>query len=78
MTLPPDPYALKAVESATKTIVELLHEDIKSGVKELLNTIKERGKEQAIKNADAFGTALESDMSQRISIGVSPNGYEII
>jgi hypothetical protein len=54
MTLPPDPYTLKAVETATKAIVELLHEDVKSGVKQLLNTIKERGKEQAIKNADAF------------------------
>jgi hypothetical protein len=79
MTLPqPDPYALKAVETATRTIVELLHEDVKSGVKQLLNTIKERGKERAIENADAFGNALETDMTQRISIGVSPDGYERI
>jgi hypothetical protein len=78
MTLPPDPYALKAVETATKTIVELLHEDVKSGVKELLKTITERGKEQAIKNADAFSSVLESDIIQRISIGVSTDGYERI
>lgn len=78
MTIQPDPYTLKAVETATKTIVELLHEDVKFGVKELLNLIKERGKEQAIKNADAFSNALETDMSQRISIGVSSNGYERI
>ncbi len=76
--LPPDPYTLKVVETATKTFVELLHEDVKAGVKELFNLIKERGKEQAIKNADYFGKALEEDMTQRISIGISPNGYERI
>lgn len=78
MTLPPDPYALIAVETATKTVINLLHEDVKAGVKELLNIIKERGKEQAIKNANAFGKALESDLSQRISLGISSNGYERI
>jgi hypothetical protein len=76
MTIPPDPYAIKAVETATKAIVELLHEDVKSGLKLLLNTIKERGKEQAIRNVNAFGNALELDLAQRISIGISPNGYE--
>lgn len=79
MTLqPPDPYALKAVETATKTIVELLHEDIKAGLAELIRVVKERGREQAIQNADAFGKVLENEMSQRISIGVSPDGYERI
>jgi hypothetical protein len=78
MTLTPDPYTLKAVETATKTVIELLHDDVKAGVKELLNIIKDRGKEQAIKNANEFGKVLEKDMSQRISIGISPNGYERI
>jgi hypothetical protein len=78
MTLPPDPYALKAVETATKTILELLHEDVKVGIHLLLNTIKERGKEKAIRNANAFGSILESEMHQRISIGISPDGYERI
>ncbi|MFZ5855822.1 MAG: LPO_1073/Vpar_1526 family protein [Chloroflexota bacterium] len=78
MTLPTDPYALKAVETATKTIIELLHQDVKSGVTELLNLIKERGKEKAIENARNFEQVLEKDMAQRISIGISPNGYERI
>jgi hypothetical protein len=78
MTLPPDPYALKAVETATKTAIELLHEDVKAGLKQFLNTIKERGKEQAIRNANEFGKALEKDLSQRISIRISQNGYERI
>lgn len=78
MTLPPDPYALKIVETATKTAIELLHEDVKAGLKELINITKERGKEQAIKNADAFDKALESDMSERLSVPLLPNGYERI
>src|SRR6266511_444215 len=78
MTIPTDPYTLKAVETATKTIIELLHQDVKSGVTELLNLIKERGKEKAIQNAANFEQVLEKDLTQRISIGVSPNRYERI
>lgn len=75
---PPDPYTLKAIEIATKTAVELIHQDVKIGLSSLLQTIKERGAEKAKENVEKFDQALTEEMSQRFSVDITPDGYERI
>ncbi len=77
-SLPPDPYVLKFVETTTKTVIELLHEDVRMAIKELRRIIKERGEKQAVLNAKSFDNALGNEFNQRISIGLSPDGFERI
>lgn len=70
MTIPPDPLAMKAVETAVKTGMELIHEDIKSGLSSIIQTLKERGlaKAKAEENVASFSRALDNDIKQRLSV----------
>lgn len=69
----PDPYLLKAVETGTKTIIELLHEDIKVGINSLYQNIKASSQDMALKNVDDFKNKLEEEYHYRVSIPSTEN-----
>lgn len=66
-----DPYLLKIVETATKEVIDLFHDDSKKVLSEILNQLHTKGKEKARQNVENFTSILEADFNNKLSFGIS-------